>query len=60
MATVNFVTQTRQGRCPTHGDVEAEKAIPQFKPPFVIVFLVRRLLAVFAAYHCPMCGAKAS
>jgi hypothetical protein len=60
MATVNTTTRTRQGRCPTHGDVKAQKTIPQFKFPFVIVFLVRRILAALQPYRCPTCGAKAS
>lgn len=60
MATVNIDTRTRAARCPTHGDVEAEKTIPTFKSPFVLVFLVRRLLAVLQPYRCPTCGARAA
>jgi hypothetical protein len=50
---------TRPGHCPTHGDVQAQKTIPTFKFPFVIVFLVRRAIAAFAPYRCPQCGVKA-
>jgi hypothetical protein len=59
MATASSNTRTRPGHCPTHGEVTAERTIPTFKFPFVIVFLVRRLLANFQPYRCPTCGAKA-
>ena len=60
MATTRTDTRTRLGRCPVHGDVTAEKAVPQFKFPFVIVFLARRLIAAFQPYRCPACGARSS
>jgi hypothetical protein len=60
MATVNTDTRTRVGHCRTHGNVNAEKTISTFKFPFVLVFLVRRLLAVLGPYRCPTCGAKAA
>jgi hypothetical protein len=60
MATVKTSTRTRSGRCPTHGEVNAQKTIPTFKFPFVIVFLIRRLIAVLRPYSCPTCGAKTS
>lgn len=60
MATVNTTTRTRPGRCTTHGEVKAQKTIPTFKFPFVIVFLVRRLVAALQPYRCPICGTKAS
>ncbi|HLM84578.1 MAG TPA: hypothetical protein VK272_00165 [Solirubrobacteraceae bacterium] len=60
MPTDNANTRTRPGRCPTHGEVAAQKEIPQFKFPFVIVFLVRRALAALRPYRCPTCGAKAA
>ena len=58
MAIVNTDTRTRVGRCPARGDVNAEKTIPTFKFPFVLVFLVRRFLAMFQPYRCPTCGEK--
>jgi len=51
--------RTRAGSCPTHGKVQAQKTIPTFKFPFVIVFLVRRAIAALAPYRCPQCGVKA-
>lgn len=60
MPATNTTTHTRPGRCPTHGEVKAQKTIPTFKFPFVIVFLVRRLRAALQPYRCPTCGAKAS
>jgi hypothetical protein len=60
MDTVKTTTRTRPGRCPTHGDVQAQKTIPQFKRPFVIIFTVRRLRSMLTPYRCPDCGAKAS
>jgi hypothetical protein len=60
MPATNTDTRTRPGRCPTHGDVQAQKAVPTFKFPFVIVFLVRRLLAALQPYRCPACGTKAA
>jgi hypothetical protein len=53
-------TRTRPGHCAIHGDVTAEKAVPKFKFPFVIVFLVRRLMVALQPYRCPTCGARAA
>jgi hypothetical protein len=51
--------QTRPGRCPTHGNVQAERPMPNLKFPFV-VYAVRRALARRGAYRCPECGEQAS
>jgi hypothetical protein len=59
MPATNQTMRTRAGRCPTHGEVQAQKEMPTFKFPFVIVFLVRRLMAALRPYQCPQCGAKA-
>jgi hypothetical protein len=58
MATTNVETRTRQGTCPNHGPVAAEKQVPRLRFPFVIWFVARRLSA-FRPYRCPDCGAKA-
>jgi hypothetical protein len=60
METVKTTTRTRPGRCEKHGEVLAEKTVPQFKPPFVFIFLVRRMLAALRPYRCPTCGARAA
>jgi hypothetical protein len=60
MQTVNTITRTQPRRCPTHGEVAAEKTIPTFKKPFVFIFLFRRLAAALRPYRCPQCGARAS
>jgi hypothetical protein len=60
MPTVNTAIRTRPGRCPTHGDVNAQKTVPTFKRPFVIIFTARRLRSALQPYRCPMCSEKAA
>jgi hypothetical protein len=50
-------TQTRPGRCPTHGSVEATRQIPRLGFPFV-VSATRRLLAQRQPFRCPTCGER--
>ncbi len=59
MPPSNPTIRTRPGHCATHGDVTAQKTIPKLKFPFVIVFLLRRLVAAIGPYRCPTCGEKA-
>jgi hypothetical protein len=49
--------QTRSGRCPAHGVVNATRTLPPLKFP-IFVTGVRRLIALTGAYHCPTCGAR--
>jgi hypothetical protein len=49
--------QTRTGRCPTHGTVEATREVPRPHFPFV-VYGVRRLLANRRPFRCPECGSS--
>ena len=49
-------TETRTGRCPTHGSVQATREIPAMGFPFVY-FAVVRALARRRPYSCPTCGA---
>jgi hypothetical protein len=48
--------QTRTGRCPTHGEVEATREMPGPQFPF-FVYGVRRLLAGRRPFLCSTCGA---
>lgn len=43
------------GRCPTHGMVQATKAVPTVRFPF-LVFGALRLWAQRRPYRCPGCG----
>jgi hypothetical protein len=47
--------QTHRGRCATHGDVEATRAMPRMGFPF-LVFAIRRAMAKKRPYLCPECG----
>jgi hypothetical protein len=47
--------QTRAGRCPTHGTVEATKEVPRPQFPFLF-YAVRRLAAARRPFRCPTCG----
>jgi hypothetical protein len=49
--------QTRLGRCPTHGVVDATRMLPPLKFP-IFISGIRRLIALTGAYKCPRCGAK--
>jgi hypothetical protein len=51
-------TETRPGRCVTHGDVQAERSVPELQFPFVL-YAIRRALARRRPYRCPQCGAEA-
>jgi hypothetical protein len=48
--------QTRQGRCATHGTVEASREVPRLQFPF-IWYGVRRSLAKRRPFLCPQCHA---
>lgn len=58
MATIDNETRTRQGICPTHGRVTAEKKVPKLSFPFVVTGIARGAAAM-RPYRCPECGAKA-
>jgi hypothetical protein len=59
MATFEYEILTRQGDCPQHGRVTAEKRVPRLKFP-VIVTGVARGAAKLRPFRCPSCGAKLS
>lgn len=48
-------TETRTGRCPEHGDVEATREIPKMGFPFVY-FAITRAIARRRPFTCPDCG----
>ncbi len=48
--------QTRKGMCPTHGPVDATRAVPRLGFPF-FYHGFRRLLASRRPFTCPACGA---
>lgn len=50
--------RTRQGICPIHGPVTAEKPLPKLKFPFMVT-VPARAAAAMRPYRCPQCGAKA-
>ena len=58
MASIDNDIRTRQGTCPTHGQVTAEKQLPKLKFPFVVT-VPARAAAAMRPYRCPECGAKA-
>ncbi|HET6867745.1 MAG TPA: hypothetical protein VFH80_17640 [Solirubrobacteraceae bacterium] len=57
MTMTDNETRTRQGTCPTHGPVAAEKKVPKLKFPFVVTGPARAAAAM-RPYRCPECGAK--
>ncbi|MGN6869626.1 MAG: hypothetical protein ACTHMY_14640 [Solirubrobacteraceae bacterium] len=57
MTMIDNETHTRQGTCPSHGQVTAEKTVPKLKFPFVVTG-VARAAAAMRPYRCPQCGAK--
>jgi hypothetical protein len=57
MAMTDIETRTRQGTCPTHGRVTAEKQVPKLKFPIVVTGIARGAAAC-RPYRCPECGAK--
>jgi hypothetical protein len=50
--------QTRAGRCPAHGTVEATREVPAMGFPFV-VYAIWRAVAQRRPFFCPECGAAA-
>jgi hypothetical protein len=52
-------TETRRGRCPTHGDVEGARELPRIRFPFVW-FGALRMMAKRRPFQCPNCGAPIS
>ncbi len=50
-------TQTLTGDCPTHGTVEATRAIPKVTFPPVITAVMRSIAKRRRPYVCPACGA---
>jgi hypothetical protein len=59
MAMFEHEIRTRQGSCRTHGQVPAEKRVPQLKFPFLVTGAVRGA-AVLRPFRCPSCGARVS
>jgi hypothetical protein len=57
MAVTNSETRTREGTCPTHGQVTAHKQVPKLKFPIVVTGIARGAAAI-RPYRCPDCGAK--
>jgi hypothetical protein len=48
-------TETRRGRCPTHGAVMATRDLPRVTFPWLVNW-VRRALAARQPFRCPECG----
>ncbi len=48
--------RVQPGRCPTHGVVQATKALPAIRFPFLI-FGALRLWANLRPFRCPLCDA---
>jgi len=48
--------ETRTGRCPTHGTVNATRDMPKSGFPWIING-VRRLIAARRPFRCPTCDA---
>ena len=59
MTRSNNEIRTRQGNCPTHGAVAAEKTVPAIKFPLVVTGIARAG-SLLRPYRCPDCGAKVS
>lgn len=57
MAIIENETRNREGTCPTHGRVNAEKQVPKLKFP-VVVTGVARGMANVRGFRCPECGGK--
>jgi len=55
--SANGIIQTRSGRCPSHGVVDATRILPRLKFP-IVVSGVQRLLALAGPYKCPRCNAR--
>ncbi|MEY9872777.1 hypothetical protein ABH931_002254 [Streptacidiphilus sp. MAP12-33] len=50
-------TQTRHGRCPRHGPVEATREVPAITFPWLYHWVRRSLAARREPFRCPDCGA---
>lgn len=48
-------TETQAGRCPSHGNVQGTREIPELGFPFVY-FAIARSLAKRRPFKCPECG----
>ena len=59
MAMFEQEIRTRQGSCPEHGQVKAEKQVPKLKFPFFVTGTARGAAAL-RPFRCPSCGAKVS
>jgi hypothetical protein len=57
MAIIDNETRSRQGTCPTHGQVTAEKQVPKLKFPVMVTGIARGAAAI-RPYRCPACGAR--
>jgi hypothetical protein len=57
MAMFEHEMRTRQGACPRHGRVTAEKRVPRVKFPFFVTGVARGV-AVLRPFRCSSCGAK--
>jgi hypothetical protein len=49
-------TQTTLGDCPTHGEVEATRQIPEVTFPPIITAVLRAFAKRRRPYVCPTCG----
>lgn len=59
MAMIEHEIRTREGSCPSHGRVRAEKRVPKLKFPFFVT-AAARAAAVVRPFRCPSCGVKVS
>ena len=59
MAMFEQEIRTRQGSCPAHGQVTAEKQVPKLTFPFLVTAPARGAAAL-RPFRCPSCGSKVS
>lgn len=59
MTAIHNELRTREGNCPTHGRVAAEKTVPAIRFPLVVTGIARAASLV-RPYRCPACGARVS
>jgi hypothetical protein len=59
MAMFEYEIRTRQGSCPAHGHVTAEKRVPKLKFPLFVTGPARGA-AVLRPFRCSSCGVKVS
>ena len=52
MAMIDNEPRSRQGTCPTHGQVIAKKQVPKLKFPVVVTGIARGAAAI-RPYRCP-------